>query len=565
MIVLNRKLITGEINIESPICVIQEILISMGICYDKINIYKTKEREKVIDYLNNFKSPSIDKENWKTEELKLISRFVNPNVKWGEKILKDAFNFLINYIDSFEIPNLISMGQQTPENPYSVNNCILYKLCIKYDIKINSETSSEEMFRSLKIINSPFEIVKISLISRLSRSTNYNQIFEILESPDKLNFKFKKVVSSSLDKLYNKFISEKELRDMVIPSSNSEAISLSALNYCLDISNSNNPIYDYFLIKNGLSVNFPSLESNFNSIFPKSYYNENSLKRMVKAEGFADEEINSSNYYDLMMESRITNNFYHGIVEGYENKETPFQNEDLDFSNNNIFISFGIIDESVIVYTYKELYYFYSVNNKLTAPNDNNCKLTKQQINKLILLCDKYNVQFNFKNIINKILLLNDSLLINTAKLLDFDNNIVYQIFNKLLLVIMAIRGHKDNEIWPIEETKPVDNSVVEIIVCKRLSELEEFCLKYQEIYSLIKNLLLFDYDVENQEFKQVTNVDHGFTIGGKIDIVLQGENIDTRSCIRVSSNILSNTCCYHMKIMGFIQPFDPNKLRRIY
>ena len=92
---LNRLNITGDIDSNTPKCVLEEICRCNSIKFD----VKRDSKEYINKIINKIYKSKIFliSENYETDydELRLIARFVNPgNVEWKRKDLCEAFLYL---------------------------------------------------------------------------------------------------------------------------------------------------------------------------------------------------------------------------------------------------------------------------------------------------------------------------------------------------------------------------------------------------------------------------------------------------------------------------------------
>ena len=139
-------LIDDEINETTPNLVIYEIATSHGLVTE---LNQANFDNKIL--LNYIKETTIKvvKEPITRDGWRYIARYVNPQVgswKEGNK-LKEAFQFIYQHrhLDLSKIPTNFIAGQQSPDQLYSFNSCLLYGLCVKYNLLTWPSMGYEEL------------------------------------------------------------------------------------------------------------------------------------------------------------------------------------------------------------------------------------------------------------------------------------------------------------------------------------------------------------------------------------------------------------------------------------
>src|SRR3990167_2232184 len=99
---LSRLMITGEVDVYTPVCVISEIADAHGIIYDKSILDRTEPRRKLVGEINERPVLRITFDSKiKTADLQFAARFVNSSHhNWKKTTLKPAFDFLISFCNS---------------------------------------------------------------------------------------------------------------------------------------------------------------------------------------------------------------------------------------------------------------------------------------------------------------------------------------------------------------------------------------------------------------------------------------------------------------------------------
>ena len=128
---LSRLAITGAVTSITPVIVLKEIADAHSIAYDDSKLIEPRYLADFINVINT-KNVSIVKEPYDIRDYQAIARFVNKNYSWKRKLLTQAFEFLIKYnnIENLsEVHLSFKYGPQTPDNPDSLNACVLYGIC----------------------------------------------------------------------------------------------------------------------------------------------------------------------------------------------------------------------------------------------------------------------------------------------------------------------------------------------------------------------------------------------------------------------------------------------------
>ena len=186
-LVLSRLYITGSITINTPICVIIEILNAHGISFDMHYLSdhcsildKSNYINDIITTINSNLIP-VD-EPYDMDSYRFIARFVNNTIQWPISTLLDAFKFLIHFYTNTPSPlykNFI-VGQQTPDNPHALNACVLYKYCIYYGIQLTSNYTIDHMAMALHMWSEQESSLHTQISSHLNPHLSKHHLINIL-------------------------------------------------------------------------------------------------------------------------------------------------------------------------------------------------------------------------------------------------------------------------------------------------------------------------------------------------------------------------------------------------
>jgi hypothetical protein len=382
---LSRVSLIGGIDINTPICVLEEIADTCYIKFKNLNLFNN--RNKLINKINKKKSDKIfcregnkeeNSKEYDDSSYRLIAKYVNPHCKdWSKKALLKAFNFLQQFdFESFRITDF-KYGWQTNENPESLNACLLYKICKENNIHLNFDTTIDEIATNVRLLLK----LKIPSINISVKQTLFNNLRFFCNDSDLINTLYKdmKYILSNIpiipiDKkdgkdgkdtkdekrekintndLFQKanIFSHEDLSE-IEPKNDLEAIVLAALKYKIDIRDCYNPLQEYKFLSNDPyfpqdeylkerlknSYNHPYDMSNpyinqiFNPDFPPNLYSVKDLMNLSYQEGL---NVIDGDYYSALQVAYLTETFIHGKQNTFLNKQNTFLNKQNTFSKKN--------------------------------------------------------------------------------------------------------------------------------------------------------------------------------------------------------------------------------------
>lgn len=611
-IILSRLRISGDIDISTPLCVLEEILDSHRIGF-KRGIIHPEYRESLIIHIK--KLPLLKFGNRLTgKDLRTLVTYINidKTLKWTRESLFEAYVFLDQFskTNNEELLNLVPSkficGPQTPESVYNLNACVLYRICKSNHIRIYPHTPIETMANAVRLLKGGPDLTykllssfvkkckPLDIINIFIEDKNLNETIEELEeelediSHESLNNYRRESPYISGDQSPNR------LAKRILPISKSEAVGLGALIYKKDFSLSKFPIseflkyaknpYRYIPVDENLreifvlNPNLIDLKKVFNPIFPQEYYDPDDLIEMASQEGYAYNEITTSNSYELLQLSYLLENFYEGLYPEIENTETPIAYDEISELDPGLVICYGIRREGLIAFNIEELIDHFSIIKTFAHPVNVHNTFSESSIRKLKKIAEK-EFEGTSQSIIMRRRLFE---IIEEVEFLSQETNRhvrdFYDCYNKssedvktrirfaiknLLNVSMYMRGWKGGESdFPIREA-PVDNQYeVDLFVTNSITDFETICEELGEIGENILSLPLLKYQ---GKFNPISSEDHGFTIRDRINIVKMGDDTgNIQSCIRLTSNILAATAYRYMVLIGLEAPFPIGELRYI-
>ena len=601
LINLSTNLITGDVNLDTPKCVILEIIRICKAKIDETKVDTESYRTLICNHINTYENIvdldivlniNLDQKTNELEQkyIKRVASFINPNVKWSLHTLKNSLQNILNVLKTNYTLQNCTFGLQTPENTEALNLCVCYKLCKKYNINLNYTTQQNEIYTHVKRISS-LKNLKTYICNNLD---NYEFLIKIY--PQVTNSKLnKEIVSENLNIAYNLF--KKTNKKILIRLNNltvEESIVIAILAYDIDISYCENPIQELINLNiwnadfwNDINFNLIDYKVNkifklnkkifrfslnFNPIFPSNFYNNLKLISLYESETL--KSLNSisdtiiSNYYEELQTYMLCNSFYAGFHLNTSIETEIYKSDIFEFKNSEI-LSYGSKNTQMIVFTFDEINQLFKNNLKFILPN--NTLMDDNNIEKLIKICN------TDKNESKNLLLetINDLKLFNDAKaniMKDFYNfykssndqmkEKINSIIQNLLILGMRMRGWLDEPEYPIIIAKVENQYLVDVKVQDALIEYEKSLCTLEKNRYIINNFPLMKY---NKGFHFSTNMEDGKTLGERIELFKQGETTDNMgSCMRLSSNYVVTTAHKMFTIIGLPEPFDIKLLRNI-
>jgi hypothetical protein len=618
---LSRLLITGNIDLDTPLCIICEIADAHGINYDLEYLNNIEYAQELINTINNedniigIKIPIVDINDWE-----YLARFVNKNASWTPEILLKAYSYLSGFTYSEEklldrVPTDFTGGIQTPENIYTINPCILYKICKDNKIKISHDSNLEQICKAVKFLKfDRSTLINKSIISIYQSTSNNLVNFLIFNDNDddkddkntdikeNANYHYLPDIFTSYDKLRElegRINNPREMQSLIIPRNDDSAIALAAIIYFIDISKSKYPIqeyielktkgFDYKPISKWLNYWFSKnptlfdLKKTFNPLFPRGLYTDDQLIELVKHEGHSDIP-HVSKLYETLQLAYISETFYLGLLPLTKTGATIVDLDELCDIPYGQLLSFGQIDVSLNPITVSELIDLFTANNNFTSPFGSNKVFTTTAINKLKnilsyphgpIISNKIDnetlfIRKRLFDLITEIQLKNDDVksyqfLSAYKKATISTKKSIENLLNFLLIAGMYMRAWSGKGSYPLQEAPAPYSKEISIAlnVTSSIADYKRERDKLGEIGKLIDNLPLVRY--RDGEYQVSTSKNDGYTIGERIEIVSKGkENPTIYSCIRMSSNWICSSAHKYSIIIGLPPPFDIFKLKHI-
>lgn len=618
--IISRLCIVRYINESTPACVLSEILNCHN--YTCTLQWVQQNHTQCVNIVKSCANMTVHIPLC-IDDYRKIARFVNAdeNVVWDKSSLIQAFNFLVRYYSSFDIPSKLVMGPQTPDNIQSLNCCVLYRICCHHNIPLCKDTSAESMFFIVTLLQSSQE----AIIAQM-RSLSKTQLLCMIAGPHGKEGLFlshvvgkeglflshvvgkskkNEITPAQLQQCYYNMSDKEFLRNNIEPRNNIEALTLAAMNYGIDLSCNSNPMKAYYEIKKEESRSLCT----FNPLFPSCFYTKENLLCLLHEEGFCVNNVQDP--YALMHKSFLMPNFFspdEGIYSQLcEKKATTFiYHSDISSLPSHSIVTWGR-EEILAVFTFMELAHHFRIMLRFCNPLNKEI-LPDHCVGKLKNMCHSViTPQWEKDHILvsDIPLILEESSLASESRswvksphmdrayllrclrevelyaikasgrsnelVCKYRENIhqrrkIEKILYLLLDISMFMRGWdgKSAEL-PIAKA-PVDNRDVadmEYKICQSIALFNDECRSFNETGNLIMSLPLFRY--KNNDYYPGTDIADGLTIGGRLNIVIDknnGENV--KACIRLTSNWIAASAHRYITLLGLKPPFDIKMLADI-
>ncbi len=559
---LNKLKFLGFLNWQTPNIIILEVCQSYRIKIDQQRLGNNLYRERAIKFINNFKYEKLPCDIMPSEteisEITKIATFINSSISWSYRTLSIAFNYWKNGTFDSKF-----FGTPTPLYPESNTLMKCYEIC--KDLNLRVDISAYELIYYAKILKNPnylknFVYLEANLISLFDNVKNY----KIMKSG---------IYLTKEDWLLCKDMNKNILKQ-IIPQNRKLAVALSAIYYDIDISFTSDPISEFSILNFDPSKYVPidpivafiytrnseafKLSLNFNPNFSTEFYSPSILQKLFKFEGCQE---TSDPYYEILQLNSVIPTFYSGFRLGIQNEKTVVDLEMLDTYENSGIVSYGI-REKLMGFTISEI--IASFENNLAFVLPTNEILVSTNINKLFNIAKMTGQQKLIESIKNVRLYESGKTKIIAKLVREYNNTSsekkekIREMAKALLYLGFSMRGWIGGEfptiLCPVTEYEKVDKTIIDAI------------LKFEDITNneygdLIRNFPLMKY-IKNFIFSN-NSVD-GYTIIERINIVKKGDDENSSSCVRLSSNWLCASAYKMYQVLKLPAPFKIEDLRSI-
>lgn len=616
-ITLSRLEITGRIDDQTPYCVLAEIGDAHGVNYDYAQFNNPNYIRNFIDSINTTDIVAV-RPPYEHRQCQYIVRFINNRCEWRRQVLEEAFIFLQRYMgNNYSLPSdpNFRYGLQTPTSTSSLNACVLYKLCRHYGITVSRDITIEQMATAIRLLLQPVVVIrnlvterslraeKALLINMLLRTPQFSEININTLNMDEGHHANDPVTYDILDTTQRHLREPGRAWKRILPESNNEAVVLAAINYKIDLTHANNPLFEYQLLANSPYIpsdehlrrilqrnrNYLRLDINFNPILPPSLYLEEDLRVMALNEGYLAADFATATIYELLQVAYVSNTFYSGWYPTISNAGTLFSGDEILELDDNVIICYGCRNEQLTALRYSELTMAFQTAHNFVNPLVRNGFFEPISIRKLKIMTshprpgESIQASQERHQLYTTILeteIFND---INNERARELrtvylaaDAQIqqrMQQALTYLFEMAVYMRGWMGPRTdYPIERapSDPAQQHVVDQNVTTAIQRFEGECYELGDPGRLILRLPLLRYQSEHPglrpgEFTASADSNQGLTIQDRITIVKEGDSSrNTNSCIRLSSNWFAASAYRYMQVVGMVPPFRIENLRSI-
>lgn len=620
---LSRLLITGHIHEHTPLCVLTEIADAHGIKYEQEDYERPNFIYHMIEKIHQTPVPTVgtikDLPEWQC-----VARFVNKHSQWPQGKLTQAYEFLTGFINNgdplVKVPSDFAAGAQTPTNPFSVNACVLYKICVHCRLNINSRTTISQMANAVRMLRENPESLVRKARAYVERDAKRIDLINILllspheiqdpEPPNVVSNITASIIPNStashemLQILYNSLMDIRALQQKIEPSTHCGSIALAAINYAIDISKATDPTREYRILRLAGRNDYKpgdqwmqhwyqfnpimfDLSVSFNPLFPVTYYDPSRIISMAQNEGFNANEIGQSSPYELMQLSYVTETFYLGVRPNMKSIRTPITLDEIEDVPYGELLCYGQLDSPVQLVSMGELIGLFNANQNFTNPFSTDSVFSSTSINKLKIILQTPTGPIPGRRLSPETVQIRNELLeaINGVEIMSRSNDeptrqfaftyrnaspdtktVITTALINLLHIGMYMRGWSGpgNDYPVVRAPVPVEREPeVAVNVTSAIAEYDKSCRSLGKIGGQLNGLPLVIYR-DGQYHVSISDHD-GRTIGDRITLIKQGEHTtNMASCIRLSSNWICSSAHKYIMALGQPAPFDIFHLRQI-
>jgi len=175
--------LTKKNRLNIPEKILIEISNSHGILVELDSIKDKKYikhlKNKIIEY-----SDIIIEKPFKNSDYRYMARFVNHECEWTIEELEIAFEYLMSFVKDkkfLNIPINFVNAKQTPDNPYNINNIVVYLACEHLDIETKNDSDRELLLKKYLLERETIENKLIDkLVSKKYDIQKLNEIFDVI-------------------------------------------------------------------------------------------------------------------------------------------------------------------------------------------------------------------------------------------------------------------------------------------------------------------------------------------------------------------------------------------------
>lgn len=585
--ILNKLELSGRCNLDTPICVIQEIADSHCL---KTPLLKRSDQDNyslVIHTINNddlgFKvKPKFSSNNEAT--FRQLAAFFNKYaLEWTGEQLQKAFKFYCLFFRDYvnkTIPTINTVknlfgkyecGIPTPSNQCKISPVMILYIGKKMGLDFHPDSDITKMRETVlfclyskesilfQVKNVLEDLSKINLINILER---YGGVYGKSFMNEDMKYDSSLVKSDiDRDRVESLYLREIEHSDVV---DDETAISVAARTLDIDLHMSQFPLLEYRSVHRASEIRFHDpflryvycsgrldVKKTFNSYLPLVVYTTSRLREFCLGNGlesYDQEVVTREDAQELLCVNNLKSTFYHGLF-AFPSNETDIMGEGIKDINYNNILMFGTMERKMHFTTYQELFEYFKYSKSSIIPFwEGNDMFSVESLRKLRNLVQTHHpamIQFAaiVDGVVDQISKLTPEFTI-LSEYTGCDDLYKIKTLEALHDLGMAMRGYlpEKHSRLPIE-TAMVDNQYdVDIEVSERNTLFENLLLKDKVFERIIYSLPLFRWN----KTVFIRKGDDGYrNIGERLSDVRDGSNIS--ACIRSSSNWICATAYHYL------------------
>jgi len=623
------------VDSNTPLCVLLETADAYGITYQATDRDSTYFVSQLCDAISQTEIIDLPTDLSNSQSLRIAARFVNKYAAWTMRQLTTAYNFLLEFNTSNDPLQILrnhdmkefAVGLQTPDKLCALNARVLYKICLYHNVHVNVHSTINHMCNAVILLqtdtSSLLRRTEVLLQSNLSRKELINILSlasNIVRDPQETqsgtgtvykprDASFNLSVDHDQLKISHASLNNiKILQQKIDPVTDAGAVALAAINYGLDISQANNVVREYKILRTtGKQQYVPSdtwlkywyqqnssffdLNLTFNPLFATNFYSEITMRNLLHREGYTETDIrNHGGMYELLQLVYVSETFHLGALPNMKSQQTKINLDDVKDIPYGQLLCYGALSEQVEPITVEELTRLFTISMNYPNPFAEDSIFSHIAINKL-----RYIIYHNEgPNVDVKISSETKQLRLALGKAIDVvensmkmhdeatrnlinisrrgESNAITLFLTNILHLGMYMRGWKGEGPYAVE-TIPKDDVFASIKVTEQIVAYETLCASNRKIADVVNRLPLVDY--RNGKYYFANNRDDGYTIGDRLAIVKAGERSmstvnfrnnrpdeNINSCIRISSNWFCSSAYKYLTAIGLPAPFDIMKLK---
>lgn len=409
-LLLSRLSIVRVIDIETPICVLLEIIEAHHIkIIPAINMPVLDQMVHLIKAIADAPLVSINTVPTAVD-FKRLAIFLNSREReWTNGSISRAYNFLTKFSVPHgdllsQLPPNWTVGPQTRKLNKNVNLCVLYAICRHYGITTSPIMSASLLERAVRLLHLNVYSLRKLALRHVETTDKPMHLLNILLPRESIVIADQQLVlpdyssytddvesahgsAAMLEHLYSQLNDLNTIQKRVTLTNDSSAVALAAIIWGLDISLARSPLAEYehlrtcvserthmdtFLRKwSYINPRLFHLDTFFNPRFPRSYYSNISLYNMLLLEGYESEQLADQDHYSLLCEAYHSNTVYLGLVPPLRDNRTLIDLESYCDVEPGQLISYGCratTGNKMRTFTLAGLTQHFSISRNFTVP-----------------------------------------------------------------------------------------------------------------------------------------------------------------------------------------------------